>query len=111
MRRRKSGAREALETALFCAAATALFAALPFEGPAKAEAGACCDMLVVSGSQGDMPPWPRAPRMPTGRHGNAGDAAGARAYCPSRQTGNQHSPQESANICGTNPPGALPSLP
>jgi hypothetical protein len=73
MRRRKSSAREALEAVLFLAAVAALFAVLPVDGPAKADAGACCDILAVSSSQGGPTPWPRERQGPTGAEGNAGD--------------------------------------
>jgi hypothetical protein len=75
MRRRKSSAREALETALFCAAIAALCATLPLEPPANADADVCCDSLAILGRQGGSGNGPPTRRLPAEVLPIAGDVS------------------------------------
>jgi hypothetical protein len=79
MRRRKSSAREALEAVLFCAAIAALFAMLPLEPPAKADAGVAYDSLAILGRQGGSPPGPASRKLRTEAQTVTGD--GDRLAC------------------------------
>ena len=79
MRRRKSSARDALETVLSGAAIAALCAMLPLEPPANADADVCCDSPAILGRQGGSAPGPPTRRLPAEVLPIAGD--GHRLAC------------------------------